>query len=89
MTSFGNLTSAAAQWANQIDTSYNDLGQVYQVTTWNASTPVNQVQDQYDGWGNLTQEWQSNSGLVSTSTTPSVQHTQTVSVPANPVSVER
>jgi hypothetical protein len=59
VTSFGNLTQASgAEWASEIKTLYNDLGQVYQVTTFNGATTVNQVQDQYDGWGNMTQEWQ-------------------------------
>lgn len=35
---------------------------------------MSQVQRAYDGLGNLTQEWQSHSGAVNTSTTPSVQY---------------
>ena len=58
-----------------IDTSYTDLGQVYQVTSVSATAHVvNQVEDAYDGWGNLTQEWQAVSGSVNTSSTPSVQY---------------
>jgi len=75
VTSFGNLSlSPGACWANEIETSYNDLGQVYQVTTLNGATILNQFEDAYDGWGNPTQEWQSVSGWVNTSSTPSVQY---------------
>ena len=62
-----------------IGTSYDDLGRVQFVTSYpNANgtgTPVNQVEDQYDGWGNLSQEWQSSSSSVNMTTTPSVQYT--------------
>ena len=80
VTSFGNL-SQAAETVNQIDTSYNDLGQVYQVTSCgmvnNTETTINQDQYQYDGWGDLIQEWQSQTvgQAVNTSSTPSVQYT--------------
>jgi hypothetical protein len=56
----------------------DDLGRVQFVTSYpyanGSGTPVNQVEDAYDGWGNLTQEWQSVSGPVNTSSTPSVQY---------------
>ena len=62
-----------------IGTSYDDLGRVQFVTSYpNANgtgVPVNQVEDQYDGWGNLSQEWQSSSSSVNMTTTPSVQYT--------------
>jgi len=35
---------------------------------------VNQLQRKFNGLGQLTQEWQSHSGAVNTSTTPSVQY---------------
>jgi RHS repeat-associated protein len=61
-----------------IQTSYNALGDVYQATSYasnNATgTPVNQVQDVYNGLNQLVQEYQSVSGAVNTSSTPSVQY---------------
>ena len=56
------------------------LGQVATITSYasadGSGTPVNQVEDAYDGWGNLTQEWQAVSGPVQKTCdppTPSVQ----------------
>ena len=61
-----------------IVTGYDDLGRVQTVTSYPNSdgtgTAVNQVEDVYDGWGNLVQEYQSHSGVATTST-PSVQYT--------------
>ena len=37
-------------------------------------TVLNQVQDAYDGWGNLIEEWQAHDGAVDTQTTPGVQY---------------
>ena len=74
VTNFGNLSSTnGSEWANEIATSYTDLGQVYQVTTFSGSTIKNQVQDSYDGWGDLVQEYQADFGAVG-SGTPSVQY---------------
>jgi hypothetical protein len=39
---------------------------------------VNQVQRAFNGLGQLTQEWQSHSGVVNTGTTPSVQYAYTL-----------
>ena len=36
---------------------------------------VDQLENAYDGWGNLSQQWQAQTGAVDTSTTPSVQYT--------------
>ena len=69
-----------------IVTGYDDMGRVQTVTSYNTDVVsdwvpgnvVNEVEDAYDGWGNLAQEWQSNSGPVDTSSTPptpSVQYT--------------
>ena len=68
-----------------IVTIYDDLGRVETVTSYDSANPddfvsghiVNQVEDQYDGWGNLDQEWQSHAlhAAVDTNTTPSVQYT--------------
>jgi RHS repeat-associated protein len=67
-----------------IVTGYDDLGRVQSVTSydtnnaalWAPSNPcyvVNQVKEAYDGWGDLSQEWQSPAGPVNGST-PSVQY---------------
>ena len=62
-----------------IGTIYDDMGRVEFTTSYpnddGTGTPVNQVEDAYDGWGNLIQEWQSHDGAVDTETTPSVQYT--------------
>ena len=61
-----------------IGTAYDDLGRVQTVTSYpnadGTGTPVNQVQDAYDGWRNLVQEWQADNGAVDTDATPSVQY---------------
>ena len=61
-----------------IGTAYDDLGRVKTVTSYSGTggsgTVLNQVQDAYDGWGNLSQEWQADSGPVDTNTPPSVQY---------------
>ena len=72
VTNFGNLPPAA-KGVQEIATAYTDLGQVQTVTSLDSNgNIVNQVEDAYDGWGNLTQEWQAVSGAV-ISGTPSVQ----------------
>ena len=46
-----------------IGTTYDDLGRVQAVTSYAdtaETTVVNQVFDEYDGWGNLAREWQAN-----------------------------
>jgi RHS repeat-associated protein len=61
----------------RIDTSYDGAGNAYLVTSYDAATAgnvVNQVQRAFNGLGQLTQEWQATSGSVNTSTTPSVQY---------------
>ena len=60
-----------------IGTAYDELGRVWKVTTYGdvAETDVlSQVEDAYDEWGNLIEEWQSHGGPVDTSSTPSVQY---------------
>jgi RHS repeat-associated protein len=57
--------------------SYTALGLPYTSTAYSntvGGTVVNQVADEYNGLGQLTQEYQSDSGAVDTSTTPSVQY---------------
>src|SRR4029077_13785479 len=39
---------------------------------------VNQVQDAFNGLGQLTEEWQAHSGAVNTSTTSNVQYSYTL-----------
>jgi hypothetical protein len=73
VTSFGNLP-AAAQTVNEIATTYDDLGRVQTVTSYGSGeTVVNQVKEAYDGWGDLSEEWQSPNGAVNGST-PSVEY---------------
>jgi RHS repeat-associated protein len=61
----------------RIDTAYDTQGNAYLTTTYTASSGgsiVNQVQDVFNGLGQLTGEYQSHSGAVNTSTTPEVQY---------------
>src|SRR5579884_4311104 len=74
------ITTLASGFDNsvlRIGTTYSALGDVYQVTTYNAASGgsiVNQVEDLYNGLNQLIQEYQSHSGAVVTGTTPSVQY---------------
>jgi hypothetical protein len=64
----------------RIQTAYDALGNPYLTTSYNAATGgsiVNQVQDVFNGLDQLVQEYQSHSGAVNTSTTPSVQYAYT------------
>jgi RHS repeat-associated protein len=73
VSNFGNLP-AAAQTVNEIATTYDDLGRVETVTSYGSGqTVVNQVKEAYDGWGDLSRQWQSPTGVV-TNATPSVQY---------------
>ncbi|MFL5246024.1 MAG: RHS repeat-associated core domain-containing protein [Gemmataceae bacterium] len=61
----------------RIQTAYDTQGNPYLVTSYDAATAgniVNQVQRAYNGLGQMTQEWQSHSGAVVTGATPSVQY---------------
>jgi len=57
-----------------IVTTYDNLGRVQTVTSYDGPTArqtsdiVNQVFDEYDGWGNLTAEWQSHAPGVEVDT---------------------
>ena len=58
-----------------IGATYNSQGLPFQQTSYSdaaATTVVNQVQDVYNGLGQLVTEYQAHSGSVNTSTTPSV-----------------
>ena len=59
---------------NELTFNYNVQGLPYQQTSLNGSTVVNQVQDEYNGLGQLVQQYQAVSGAVNTSSTPSVQY---------------
>ena len=62
----------------RIDTAYNNQGLAYLLTSYadTAGTQiVNQVENLYNGLGQLTQQYQAVTGAVDTSSTPSVQYT--------------
>ncbi len=64
----------------RIDTAYDEQGNPYLVTSYDAASGgniVNQVQRAYNGLGQLITEWQSHSGAMNTSTTPKVQYAYT------------
>jgi RHS repeat-associated protein len=61
----------------RIETAYDGQGNPYLVTSYDAASGgniVNQVQRAYNGLGQLTAEYQSHAGAVNTSTTPKVQY---------------
>jgi hypothetical protein len=64
----------------RIDTAYDSQGNPYLFTSYAdtaGTTVVNQVQDTFNGLGQLTNEYQAHSGAVNTSTTPQVQYAYT------------
>ena len=64
----------------RIDTAYDQQGNPYLFTSYAdtaGTTVVNQVEDLFNGLGQLTTEYQSISGAVDMSTTPSVQYAYT------------
>jgi RHS repeat-associated protein len=63
------------------ETAYDTQDNAYLFTTYNAASGgsiVNQVQDAFNGLGQLTTEYQSHSGAVNTGTTPNIQYGYTV-----------
>ncbi|MCI0460725.1 MAG: RHS repeat-associated core domain-containing protein [Gemmataceae bacterium] len=61
----------------RIETAYDGQGNAYLITSYDAASGgniVNQVQREFNGLGQLTREYQSHSGAVNTSTTPKVQY---------------
>jgi RHS repeat-associated protein len=61
----------------RIESAYDALGRITGVTSFDspaAGTAVNQVTRAYNGFGQLTSEWQSHTGLVDPATTPRVQY---------------
>jgi RHS repeat-associated protein len=62
----------------RLETAYDGQGNAYKLTSYDAASAgniVNQVQRSFNGYGQLTQEWQAHGGAVNTQTTPSVQYT--------------
>jgi hypothetical protein len=79
MTSVGvtTLGSGVDGSVRRIDTAYDDQGNAYLLTSFAdtaGTTIVNQVQRAFNGYRQITQEWQAHGGAVNTSTTPSVQY---------------
>jgi RHS repeat-associated protein len=75
--SITTLGSGVDGSVRRIDTAYDTQGNAYLFTSYAdtaGTTIVNQVQRKFNGLGQLVQEWQSHSGAVNTSTTPSVQY---------------
>ena len=74
------ITAVGAQvdpTVRRIESAYDALGRVTGVTSFDApvgGTAVNQVTRAYNGFGQLTSEWQSHTGLVDPATTPRVQY---------------
>ena len=74
ITAVGTNVSATVR---RIESAYDVLGRVTGVTSFDApvgGTAVNQVTRGYNGFGQLTSEWQSHTGLVDPATTPRVQY---------------
>jgi RHS repeat-associated protein len=61
----------------RIETSYDDRLRVEKVTSYDATTggnPVNEVQYEYNDFNQTTKDYQAHGGAVNTSTTPKVQY---------------
>jgi YD repeat-containing protein len=74
VTTLGSGVDASVR---RVETAYDGQGNPYLVTTYDAASSgsiVTQVQRAFNGLGQLTQEWQSHSGAVNTTTTPSAQY---------------
>ncbi len=59
----------------RIETAYDGQGNAYLITSYDAASSgniVNQVQREFNGLGQLTKEYQSHSGAVNTGTSPNV-----------------
>jgi RHS repeat-associated protein len=62
----------------RIETAYDGQGNAYLFTSYDAAsggTVVNQVEDAYNGLGQMITEWQEHTASVNTSTSPKVQYT--------------
>jgi RHS repeat-associated protein len=65
----------------RIETAYDTGDRPYLFTSYSAASGgsiVNQVQDAYNGMGQMITEYQSHSGAVNTSTTPKLQYSYTL-----------
>jgi RHS repeat-associated protein len=74
VTTLGSTVDGTVQ---RIDTGYDTGGRPYLYTSYSTpagTTIVNQVEDLYNGLGQLLTEYQSHSGAVNLSTTPKVQY---------------
>jgi len=74
VTALGSGVNGAVR---RIESAYDSLGRVTTVTSFNASSGgsvTNQVARAFNGFGQLTSEWQSHTRLVDTATTPRVQY---------------
>ena len=72
------LGAGVAGSIRRIESAYDTLGRLTSVTSFDApaaGTPVNQVTRAYNGFGQMTSEWQAHTGLVDPATTPRVQYT--------------
>ena len=70
-TSLGTDTAPAAGAIRSIGTTYDDMGRVQTVTSYAAQAgpaarSSTRWKTAYDGWGNLTKEWQAPGGAVHT-----------------------
>ena len=72
-----DLGSGVDGAVRRIESAYDGQGNAYLVTSYDATTGgnvVNQVQREFNGLGQLTREYQATNGAVNTGTTPSVQY---------------
>jgi RHS repeat-associated protein len=61
----------------RIETAYDTQGNAYLLTSYDAASGgnvVNQIQREFNGLGQMTKEWQAVNGSVNTSTSPKVQY---------------
>ena len=61
----------------RIDVGFDEAGQTGSITSYDAAVGgnvVNQVAQEFNGFGQLTRQWQSPIGAVDTATTPSVEY---------------
>ncbi len=74
VTTLGSNVDGAVR---RIETAYDGQGNAYLITSYDADSAgniVNQVQREFNGLGQLTKEYQSHSGAVNTGTSPKVQY---------------
>ncbi|MDR3618225.1 MAG: RHS repeat-associated core domain-containing protein [Paludisphaera borealis] len=77
VTTLGTLGTLVDGAVRRIETAYDTAGRAYLFTSYNAAAAgavVNQVFDQFNGFGQLTAEYQDHAAAVNTSTSPKVQY---------------